>query len=408
MNLANVLYAVVLATTSAVYAQTAVAVLPPSIDPFYVPPADYAQTAAGSILRLRPAPSNLTGLFNASAVYQILYRTTDSRYTPTYAVTTLFVPRQANGSKLLSYQLPYDSVDVDASPSFAFAQNVDPLIIAGLEMGWYVTSPDYEGPLASFTAGVMSGHATLDGVRACLNADFGLGPNATYAMMGYSGGALASEWAAELQQQYAPELSFAGAALGGLTPNVTSVQNSVDGTFEAGLIVSGILGLSTQYPEYLDTLNQHLKTTGPYNATGFYMARNLSLIGSIGQYSGQNITDYFIDGAADLLLPSALLVINRDGIMGYHGVPQMPILAYKAIADEVSPVADTDRLVERYCAVGANIVYDRNTIGTHTTELGYGQARAMQFVGDVLNGRYSHTGCTILNMTNTGNSSRYL
>jgi hypothetical protein len=49
-------------------------------------------------------------------------------------------------------------------------------------------------------------------------------------MWGYSGGALASEWAAELQVQYASEMDFAGAALGGLTPNVTSVMNAVDGT----------------------------------------------------------------------------------------------------------------------------------------------------------------------------------
>lgn len=35
--------------------------------------------------------------------------------------------------------------------------------------------------------------------------------------------------------------------------------------------------------------------------------------------------------------------------MGYHGVPQMPIFAYKAIGDEVSVIADTDDLVDKYC-----------------------------------------------------------
>ena len=89
---------------------------------------------------------------------------------------------------------------------------------------------DYEGPLASYTAGVQSGHATIDSVRAVLNSGFSLARNETkYVLWGYSGGALTSEWAMELQVQYAPELNFASAALGGLTPNVTSVLKHTNG-----------------------------------------------------------------------------------------------------------------------------------------------------------------------------------
>jgi hypothetical protein len=43
-------------------------------------------------------------------------------------------------------------------------------------------------------------------------------------------------------------------------------------------------------------------------------------------------------------------VINQGGIMGYHGVPAMPVFAvfaYEAIHDELSPVSDTDVLIER-------------------------------------------------------------
>jgi hypothetical protein len=65
-----------------------------------------------------------------------------------------------------------------------------------------VNVPDYEGPLASFTAGLMSGYATLDSVRAALNCGeiLGLSPKARYAMYGFSGGALAAEWAAEFNR----------------------------------------------------------------------------------------------------------------------------------------------------------------------------------------------------------------
>jgi hypothetical protein len=210
-------------------------ILPPSEDPWYTAPANYELAAPGTILRIRAAGGNLTSVqTNSSAAYNILYRTTDSRYQPTWAVTTLFLPNTteySSNDKLLSYQIPYDSADVNASPSYALYSSGLPDISAALGRGWYVSVPDYEGPLASFTAGVMSGHATLDSIRAVLSSGFGLAANGTrYAMWGYSGGALASEWAAELQVQYASEMDFAGAALGGLTPNVTSVMNAVDGT----------------------------------------------------------------------------------------------------------------------------------------------------------------------------------
>jgi Secretory lipase len=70
--------------------------------------------------------------------------------------------------------------------------------------------PDYEGPLASFGLGVQAGHATLDSVRAVLSLECSCKPDAPYAMWGYSGRSIASEFAAELQVQYAPELNFSG------------------------------------------------------------------------------------------------------------------------------------------------------------------------------------------------------
>ena len=100
-------------------------------------------------------------------------------------------------------------------------------------MGLFVSVPDYKGPLGSFTAGVISGHATIDSIRAVLS--LGLGLNTTLprvALWGYLGGALAAECSSELQVQYAPELSenIIGVALGGLTPNVTSVIENIRGT----------------------------------------------------------------------------------------------------------------------------------------------------------------------------------
>lgn len=273
---------------------TAAAPIPPLQDPWYTAPDGFESAKPGDVLRIREAPGNLTSLAsNCSAAYNILYRTTNSQYKPDWAVTTVFVP-VTESPALLSYQIPYDSAWLDASPSYALYSSdgvrslVD--ISTGLSSGWFVNVPDYEGPLASFTAGVQSGHATIDSIRAAFNANetLGLDANARYAMWGYSGGALASEWAAELAVQYAPEvgfpvldpylfkdtvsnellnlsqsfltrdptrfqwnfglrddfgslivclhqMNFSGAAVGGLTPNVTSVLYLINKGYAVGL-----------------------------------------------------------------------------------------------------------------------------------------------------------------------------
>ena len=85
--------------------------LPPSKDPFYKAPPGYKEVAPGTVLRVRSAPG-LAKAANITTAYNILYRTTDSNYKPSWAVTTLYVPpaaalnASAKGTKLLSYQVP--------------------------------------------------------------------------------------------------------------------------------------------------------------------------------------------------------------------------------------------------------------------------------------------------------------
>ncbi|KAM0546251.1 hypothetical protein ACHAPJ_010934 [Fusarium lateritium] len=395
--------------------------LPPSVDPWYTAPEGYENTDPGTVLRVRPAPGNLTRITgNSSATYNILYRTTDSQYKPTWAVTTLYVPKLGpnstaallfNQSAVLSYQVPYDSADVDASPSYSAYSSADSLALfsQALGLGVFLNVPDYEGPLASFTAGVISGHATLDSVRAVLSLGLGLNTTAPrVALWGYSGGSIASEWASELAVQYAPDLSgtILGAAIGGVIQNITDVLVSVSGENGAGLGPSGILGITSQYPEVRKYILSQLKTSGPQNKTGFLAAEKFTLLEAGYAYAGVDLFDFFKNGEATFRDPRVARVINRDGLMGYHGVPQWPIFAYHAVKDEISPIRNTDALVERYCAVGANILYQRNSVGSHSQEFVESLEVAVQWLAAVLTGQYAKAykteGCTIQNVTRNG------
>lgn len=224
-------------------------------------------------------------------------------------------------------------------------------------------------------------------------------------MWGYSGGSLASEWAAELAEQYAPELKFAGAALGGLVSNVSDVLPAVSGSPFAGLVPEMLLGVTSQYPEARRYLLSQLKPDGQYNKTTFLAAENMGIEEAFAYYANRSAYAWFKNGKIFYNAPPLQEIFNQQGYMGYHGVPQMPLFVYKAVADEVTSIGSTDQLVQRYCGVGANIVYERNTIGGHLAEETNGDQSALEWLAKVLGGEYKHIGCTVkdvaINVTNS-------
>ena len=95
----------------------------------------------------------------------------------------------------------------------------------------------------------------LDAARATLRVSSIVEPSRAgrlpLALMGYSGGALASGWALQQQKEYAPELSsnLVAAALGGLPVNVEDILLKLNGGPMAGresnsLVESGHLSLT--------------------------------------------------------------------------------------------------------------------------------------------------------------------
>lgn len=377
-------------------------VLPPaSLDPWYSPPPNWALTPPGTPLKLRTHAYPTPNIRNCSDTYQLLYRSSDTHGRPSWAVTTVFVPTshvlacdtatgQGCAHAVVSYQVPSDSVSPDAAPSYLL-QAREPYgeMRDLLRRGWFVAVPDYEGPQAAYCAGKQAGYATLDGARAVLatGGRFGLRvADAKVGLWGYSGGAFATGFAVELAGGYAPELRLAGAAVGGPSPNLTTVAELMNGKDTAGLVVASVWGVTMQHPEARAWVEGRLRTEGEFNATGFKAIVNLSGAEALWVYSGQDVYDYFENGAEDLWHPIVQEVIDRDAVMGRHGIPpkEVPVFVYKAVEDEMSPVAETDDMVKRYCDGGATVLYHRNTEGGHNDELWSGRLRALDFLSHVL------------------------
>ncbi|KAI8341262.1 extracellular lipase [Chlamydoabsidia padenii] len=383
--------------------------LKPSVDPFYVPDAGFENTKPGAILKTRVLSPNSLSAFSAfpqniQGVYQFLYRSTDALGNPTATVTTLMVPKNADPTKLVSYQTAEDSPTSDCAPSYSLQKGTSLggvlpqaeilLMDTLLARGWYVNTPDYEGPKSYFTVGANSGHGVLDSIRAVLTTgnQTQLSPNAKVQLWGYSGGALASGWAAQLQASYAPELSIIGAAIGGTPVNLNATLNAVNKSPFCGLVPAGILGLSHQYPDldaYLDTILLPSKKQTFRDATN-YCAAALVL-----KFAFQDINSYF--NRTDYLNSPITNKILQDNIMGKLGTPKIPLFMYHASHDEVVPFAPAQKMYKDWCASadsGTSIQFVQDELSEHAILAITGAANAINFLIDGFNNKARKPGCS--------------
>ena len=89
---------------------------------------------------------------------------------------------------------------------------------------------------------------TLDSIRAAFNASaVETASDARVALLGYSGGAIASEWVAELAPTYAPDVNARsiGAAIGGVLVHPAHNQHYIENTYVwAGVMPMALIGIA--------------------------------------------------------------------------------------------------------------------------------------------------------------------
>lgn len=130
----------------------AASVTPPSQDPWYGQPNNISDYAAGEMIRSRSVPPQLEPFLSlpanvsVKAVYQYLFRTTDSLGDAVASAVTLIEPYNSDPSKLVGYQAFYDSANVDCSPSYTLRADYGNLgsLASGLNVSQdvpFVSSP---------------------------------------------------------------------------------------------------------------------------------------------------------------------------------------------------------------------------------------------------------------------------
>jgi len=327
----------------------------PAQDAFYAAPASLASAAPGAVLKTRSVDITVAGLPLPLPATQVLYRTQNQLGEPTATVATIVKPAVPAGPvKLLSYQTAYDGLTDTCRPSYVLRAGEGNSIVtaesaaayAYVAQGYTVVTSDYEGPTDDFGAGRESGYGTLDAIRAAQKV---LGVNAKttpVGLTGYSGGSIASVWAAELQQTYAPELNVIGTAAGGVPTDFVHNLDYIAGSSDwAGAIPAVGLGLIRAY---------RLDANKLLNARGRQIMDEVSqgCLNASG-YPGLKFEDLLAPEYQDFRKVPELVAAFNDSIMGRVGTPKAPVLLAvgnkDGTGDAVMVAKDVQQLAYTYC-----------------------------------------------------------
>jgi hypothetical protein len=203
-------------------------------------------------------------------------------------------------------------------------------------------------------------------------------------LWGYSGGALASQWANELTATYAPELNIVGVAAGGVPANIEAIARAIDGTALSGVYFGATVGLSRAYPEInIDTL-LNAKGKAAFDTLGHQCIGEFAI-----QFAFQHMRDYVT--VPELLDVPAVRQVIAENTMGQQ-LPDAPTYIYQGTNDELAITPPVDKLVATYCAMGAKIQYVK-ILGEHITTAGTGVPGALTYIQGRLNGREAPTTC---------------
>ncbi|MFD3461124.1 lipase family protein [Nocardia fluminea] len=348
--------------------------LPPD-DPFYDAPPGFEALAPGTVVRSRPVEIALFGVIRQRiTAWQLLYRTCDLDGAPEVSVTTVLLPWGVGTRPppLVSFQCAIDAVAPQCFPSYALRRGAWtigsiaplelPIIAMALEQGWAVSVPDHEGAGGRFGAAREPGYRALDGIRAALDfAPMALAPTTSVALWGYSGGGLATAWAAELAAEYAPELNIVGAAAGSPVGDPAAAFVRLNGGWFAGFPAAFVAGLRQAYPELDAVLRDHLDAR--YHGL-LGEAEERSTFALLLRFARHDVARHLRGGMTELLAEPVLRRILADIEPGTRA-PAAPLLVVQGVNDEVIAVADIDAHVQRYERAGATVRYLRVRRGSH-------------------------------------------
>lgn len=312
-------------------------------------------------------------------VTQLLYATTNVHGEIEPNVTSVMHPPGGSDGNVIAYQSFYDSATPVDNPSRIIAGNMttgglitalDTAIIApALLAGHPVVLADTEGADAHFAAGPGYGYAPLDSLRAATASSAPVGATDQIGLLGYSGGSIASNWAAIHLADYAPELEerVVGVAQGGMFVDpVSNLEYASDGILWSGVVGLALSALARTYRVDID---DYLTDYGRAVLTD---VAELSIVEAFGRYPGLHWSEIARPEYPTPHDVPAISAILEELNMGNWDSPSVPMFIFQGAGgfiegtpadpvygpgDGIMVTNDVRSLARQYCEAGTSIEY---------------------------------------------------
>lgn len=330
-----------------------------------------------------------------SKAWHITYASTTAKGASTVVSGTVIVPTaDYSGTRPIAAYAPGTQGWGDqCAPSASMAAgNFDEQFAVDnlLKKGWAVVVTDYPGLGTpgdeSYNVGIPEGHAVLDAVRAAQRLPAaGLSAQAKVGVEGYSQGGGAADWAAQQHASYAPEIDLAGVAAGGTPANLQAVAENINGTAWFAFLAGTAIGFNAEYPEV--DLPSYLTDEGK---RAMDRLRTMCQLPALPAYAGKKIEDYTVGGVNPIGEPAWTKVLNANNLGGT--APDVPVLQYHGLADEIIPWRVEAGLHRQWCAKG---VTSRLTgyAGEHVLTHVLAQTQVVNWLADRFAGKTASGNC---------------
>nr|WP_223205122.1 lipase family protein [Gordonia jinghuaiqii] len=345
------------------------AIMPsPSGDRFFDHwPAGLAKRTPGEVLTTRRVTGTAQQLVFVPlrSARQVKFRTVDATGGPMFGTATLLLPRKAwtgpGARPILINNSPIVALGTKCTTGFTYAHGftnntnetdlIPPMTQLALDRGYAVIVPDHTGPRMAYAEPYVGAHVILDAVRAAARLDPTELARGPIAMVGYSGGAIATHGAAKLAGSYAPDIAdrFVGAAVGGVPANFRAIAGAMNANLASGVFHSAILGVARERPEVLGMAN-HL---AGWLATSELRNMCTDDMGNVGishlpTQVLSNDPDPFHSPVADRLFE----------VTSMHDLAAtMPLLIYQGHYEWWVPASQARALFHQQCELGATAIY---------------------------------------------------
>jgi Secretory lipase len=372
-----------------------------------------ARIAPGTVLKTRTLSYHVAGIALPVQVVQLLYRSAGALGQPAANVTSVLEPPvpPLGSPRAVSYQSFYDSLNPADEPSAQIAGNVtlgglvadaESVVVAPLLLqGYTVIVPDTEGQKADFASGPEYGINTLNSIRAAASSPLtGVTTATPIGLFGYSGGAIATDWAAQLAPSYAPDVNsqLVGAAEGGVLVDPAHNLTYVDGSSVwAGIIPMSIIGIARGF---------HITITPYLNSYGLQLYAALqkaSIANVLGQYPGLTFAQLVKPQYANPDSIRVLVKVENKLNAGSRPSPTIPMFIGQGAngtlegtpgnkpgigpGDGVMVAGDVRTLARHFCASGTAVDYTQYDALSHISTFPVWAPAALAWLG----GRFAGT-----------------